>query len=541
MTRTSLKQFIYLSVMSGVFVAAGCAEDKGSRRNSPNSAENFSRNATAVTKPADSGAPGGTEPNGGDSGNSTPTNPDATPPAAVVDTRGGGYVPVGGDSFSLTQRTKSWTGATTEPVTWATDAKMKAEVVGLFKNSAACRYRLGLRPAEGTGTEVYTDFRCAEFSCGQPKAECTTKDAEIRDVGPFVAASGKTSVCRSVIETPSATAGGPVTRTLIYTESTVWKHNSAIREDRVVMTDIKSCSTSLLATETAASVDACKPTDNRVSTVTRTQEEVTKQEKGGGAPALPFVDKALFNVSGEARNPSGKILPGIRCSMSGTTKLALTMTKTYCDGEKPKVQSLVLTVPLKRGTDITEGNAVFSSENLTFSGAACQYQLSADEGKNSISGTANCESKLDDSTNSSSVKINNLAFECESPANLDWSSLVGANPTPDPVGGGNSGGTTPAPTPTPTPTSATPAPNPTTTPTAAPGTSSNTATVYCASVTGLLQYTECVQSREIQSVRLVRRESIIRCFDEGDRWGFTGKALWVNRGCRAVFEITFKP
>ena len=47
---------------------------------------------------------------------------------------------------------------------------------------------------------------------------------------------------------------------------------------------------------------------------------------------------------------------------------------------------------------------------------------------------------------------------------------------------------------------------------------------------------ECAMGANARTARLVRQLSSARC-TEGDTWGTSGNVLWVDRGCRGVFEV----
>ena len=53
------------------------------------------------------------------------------------------------------------------------------------------------------------------------------------------------------------------------------------------------------------------------------------------------------------------------------------------------------------------------------------------------------------------------------------------------------------------------------------------------------RYAECYVPGYIIHARVVRRASSARCV-EGQSYGFYGDTVWVDRGCRADFEVFFK-
>ncbi|PCI26504.1 hypothetical protein COB52_05930 [Candidatus Kaiserbacteria bacterium] len=52
----------------------------------------------------------------------------------------------------------------------------------------------------------------------------------------------------------------------------------------------------------------------------------------------------------------------------------------------------------------------------------------------------------------------------------------------------------------------------------------------------LKAYVECGASGRIRSARLTRKLSNSSC-RQGTDWGFRGSNIWVNHGCRAVFQV----
>ena len=68
-----------------------------------------------------------------------------------------------------------------------------------------------------------------------------------------------------------------------------------------------------------------------------------------------------------------------------------------------------------------------------------------------------------------------------------------------------------------------------------PGWGDQTAQLRCESIGGRRQYCPVEMGRGGQ-VRLVRRLSDARC-QEGYSWGVDRRAIWVDRGCRADFQI----
>ena len=50
---------------------------------------------------------------------------------------------------------------------------------------------------------------------------------------------------------------------------------------------------------------------------------------------------------------------------------------------------------------------------------------------------------------------------------------------------------------------------------------------------------DCSAGEAIVRVRLVRQLSVTSC-EEGENWGYTRNTVWVDHGCRADFEVTFR-
>jgi hypothetical protein len=68
-----------------------------------------------------------------------------------------------------------------------------------------------------------------------------------------------------------------------------------------------------------------------------------------------------------------------------------------------------------------------------------------------------------------------------------------------------------------------------------PGHGGSTTTVTCSSQD--YRYQRCDAGCEVSSVRIVRELSDTNC-REGINWGYDRDSIWVNNGCRAVFEIS---
>jgi len=65
-----------------------------------------------------------------------------------------------------------------------------------------------------------------------------------------------------------------------------------------------------------------------------------------------------------------------------------------------------------------------------------------------------------------------------------------------------------------------------------------TTTVTCQSHNYL--YQECYVNGTILAANVAGQLSSASC-NQGSTWGFHGGTLWVNRGCRAHFRVTFRP
>jgi hypothetical protein len=61
--------------------------------------------------------------------------------------------------------------------------------------------------------------------------------------------------------------------------------------------------------------------------------------------------------------------------------------------------------------------------------------------------------------------------------------------------------------------------------------------ITCATTTNA--QVQCSTNGEVTDVRLVRELSTNQC-RQGYNWGHTSTAIWVNRGCRAEFDVTYR-
>ena len=61
--------------------------------------------------------------------------------------------------------------------------------------------------------------------------------------------------------------------------------------------------------------------------------------------------------------------------------------------------------------------------------------------------------------------------------------------------------------------------------------------VHCAS--HKRRYTECRQSSRIMRARIISKHSNASCH-EGRDWGYRGRTLWVDNGCRATFKLRLR-
>jgi hypothetical protein len=64
-----------------------------------------------------------------------------------------------------------------------------------------------------------------------------------------------------------------------------------------------------------------------------------------------------------------------------------------------------------------------------------------------------------------------------------------------------------------------------------------TAVIHCAS--GRARYTRCTVPGQLVNAVILRVVSAARC-DQGRSWGMDIGGLWVDRGCRADFRVTFQ-
>jgi len=62
-------------------------------------------------------------------------------------------------------------------------------------------------------------------------------------------------------------------------------------------------------------------------------------------------------------------------------------------------------------------------------------------------------------------------------------------------------------------------------------------TIHCSS--SQYRYQECDAGGRVVSAQLIRRFSNSNCV-EGRSWGTTPQGVWVDRGCSAEFEVTFR-
>ena len=62
-------------------------------------------------------------------------------------------------------------------------------------------------------------------------------------------------------------------------------------------------------------------------------------------------------------------------------------------------------------------------------------------------------------------------------------------------------------------------------------------TITCSSENGRRNY--CPANTDRADVRMVRQRSDARCI-QGSTWGYDRRGIWVDRGCRADFLITYR-